>query len=296
MKRLSVVIVTYNSEADIYDCLASVFEHNDLPPATLEVIVVDNCSRDTGTMFARLRSLYGEKITLLRNDHNGGYGQGNNVGICHATAPVVLIMNPDVRLVQPVFRCAVEAFEQDAKLGLYGIKQMLTPTEPSSNSFACTSRVNGYLFVLLTGLCNRLNFYISSCMYIQGSCFFINKAIFEQVGLFDETVFMYGEEEDIHYRLHRKFRCHITFNPRLHYLHLTRERKPDIEYEKRLVQVAVVGNEKRGIDRRTTLRNRLRSVRMLILRQRIMRLFGRCNDELREMLLTLQRYLQNELK
>ena len=76
MKRLSVIIVTYNSEHDIYDCLASIRKHQDLQPEELEIIIVDNNSRDTDCMFAKLRELYGNDIVLVKNTHNGGYGHG----------------------------------------------------------------------------------------------------------------------------------------------------------------------------------------------------------------------------
>ena len=109
MKRLSIIIVTYHSEKDIYDCIDSVRSFTDIPCEELEVIVVDN-SPQCEPMFAKLRELYGNDIILVHNTHNGGYGQGNNVGIRKATAPVIMIMNPDVRLVQPVFRHCLEQF------------------------------------------------------------------------------------------------------------------------------------------------------------------------------------------
>ena len=58
MKKLSVIIVTYNSESDIYGCLEALFAHNDIGEA-LEVIVVDNNSRDFAHMQSELQRLYG---------------------------------------------------------------------------------------------------------------------------------------------------------------------------------------------------------------------------------------------
>ena len=118
MKRLSIIIVTYNSEHDIYDCVSSIMKFSDIPLSEIELIIVDNNSRDTDTMFIKLKELYGNDIVLIKNTHNGGYGQGNNVGIKKATAPVILIMNPDVRLIEPFFKTAVEAFENDSELAM----------------------------------------------------------------------------------------------------------------------------------------------------------------------------------
>ena len=54
MKRLSIIIVTYKSEHDIYDCLQSVWQFCDIPKEELEVIIVDN-SPECEPMFTNLR-------------------------------------------------------------------------------------------------------------------------------------------------------------------------------------------------------------------------------------------------
>lgn len=66
MKRLSIIIVTYNSEHDIYDCVSSIMKYSDIPLSELELIIVDNNSRDTDTMFEKLKELYGNDIVLIK--------------------------------------------------------------------------------------------------------------------------------------------------------------------------------------------------------------------------------------
>lgn len=283
MKKISIIIVTYNSEKDIYDCVSSIKEHADLPWEELEVMVVDNNSKGVDAMFSRLRTLYGESIVLIKNTHNGGYGQGNNVGIAASTAPLIMIMNPDVRLVSSPFRAACKAFDDDTNLCMYGMKQMLTPTIPSRNSFTCTYMVNGYVQTFLTGLCTRLEWYLPRYMHFSGSCFFVRKSMFEEVGLFDESIFMYGEEDDIHYRLRQKG-YGMTYNPKLTYIHLVKGRKPTLSYELKLVDVAIRQNEKKGQPARETIKNRIRNANVLIAREYIKKTFGKENEELLAML------------
>ena len=110
------------------------------------------------------------------------------------------------------------------ELTIYGMKQMLTPTMPSTSSFTCTYMMNGYISTVLTAICTRLEWYFPSFMYIHGFCFFIRKSYFEEFGLFDESNFMYGEEDDIRYRLRKKGFKKIIYNHQKHYIHLTRER------------------------------------------------------------------------
>lgn len=292
MKKLSIIIVTYNSEKDIYECLDTIYSHCDIPIKELEVIIVDNNSTDCDTMFNKLKTLWGEDIILIKNSSNGGYGQGNNVGIRQCSAPVVLIMNPDVRLVCPIFRKAINLFSKDKNMCILGMKQWLTLDEPSSNSFTCTSRMNGYLSTILSALCTRLDIYLAKYMHFSGSCFFINKAMFETVGLFDESVFLYGEEDDIHYRLMHRFKdCKMIYNKNLRYLHLTKERQPDIKYEKTLIDVAVIQNQKKGYNEDKTLKNRLRCINLLILRERLHIMLGKNNRTLLNMLEELKHYI-----
>lgn len=292
MKKLSIIIVTYNSEKDIYECLDTIYSHCDIPIKELEVIIVDNNSTDCDTMFNKLKTLWGEDIILIKNSSNGGYGQGNNVGIRQCSAPVVLIMNPDVRLVCPIFRKAINLFSKDKNMCILGMKQWLTLDEPSSNSFTCTSRMNGYLSTILSALCTRLDIYLAKYMHFSGSCFFINKTMFETVGLFDESVFLYGEEDDIHYRLMHRFKdCKMIYNKNLRYLHLTKERQPDIKYEKTLIDVAVIQNQKKGYNEDKTLKNRLRCINLLILRERLHIMLGKNNRTLLNMLEELKHYI-----
>lgn len=297
MKKVSIIIVTYNSEKDIYDCINSIIENSDIPLAEIELVVVDNNSTGCDTMFGKLKTLWGKDIILIKNSSNGGYGQGNNVGIRRCSAPLVLIMNPDVRLVCPIFRRAIDLFSKDKNMCILGMKQWLTLEEPSTNSFTCTYRMNGYLSTILSALCTRLDIYIAKYMHFSGSCFFINKAMFEAVGLFDESVFLYGEEEDIHYRLIHRFKdCKMIYDKSLRYLHLTKERKPDIKYEKTLIDVAVIQNKKKGYSKQKTLINRQRCINLQIFRERLRIMLGKKDQTLLDMLEKLKLYIKEKLE
>lgn len=292
MKRLSIIIVTYHSESDIYDCLDSVWKHSDLPREELEVIIVDN-SPESDAMFGKLRALYGDDVILLHNSRNGGYGQGNNLGIRQATAPVLLIMNPDVRLTEPVFKTAVEAFERDSDLCFYGMKQMFDEQTPSPYSFACTSMMNGYAYTLLTAFGNRFDYYSPSRMHFSGSCFFVDREKFIDIGLFDESVFMYCEEDDISYRMRQRFGVHSRYNKHLHYVHPMHLREPDLDYEKQLVDIAILQNEKKGYPRQKTIRGRLQNVNCLIWMARLKKMQGKGSPEYLEFLRKRRDYLRS---
>lgn len=280
MKKVSIIIVTYNSEKDIYDCINAIKKHADIPLCEIELIIVDNNSKHTDTMFANLQNQWGNDIITIKNTQNGGYGQGNNIGIKKSTAPIILIMNPDVRLASPFFAKPLNAFSKDKDLIMYGMKQMYTDTRESNSSFCCTYMMNGYKRTILEGLLNRLEWYHPKFQYFSGSCFYIRKKMFEDVGLFDESIFMYGEEDDIHYRLMQKFGTKFTYDKNIRYLHLTSERKPDAEYEIKFLDVALIQNEKKGYPREKTLKNFYQIYQILYWREVIRVIFGKGKERL----------------
>ncbi len=268
MKLLSIIIVTYNSEKDIYDCVSSISQNSDILKSDLELIIVDNCSNNTETMFANLQKLWGEDIVCISNSRNGGYGQGNNLGIKQATAPICLIMNPDVRLIKPIFKQALHHFSRRENLGILGLKQYLDNLKTSKNSISFTWLINGYLRAFLNALCSRLDYYIPQYMYVQGSCFFIRKSFFKEVGMFDEENFMYGEEEDIHFRLKSKYgpSC-MGYDKSLPYIHKTLFREPSLDYLKKVVKSNINMYQKKGFDKNDILVHFEQNVRLLRMRE-----------------------------
>mgnify|MGYP003408024819 FL=1 len=222
MKKLSLIILTYNSEKDIYDCLSSVYQYNDIGDA-LEIIVVDNNSEHYARMQDKLSTLY-PKVNIISNSTNGGYGQGNNIGIQSASAPIVSIMNPDVRLVMPIFQRILNIFEVQ-EIVMCGGKQYKNATTPAI-SFCCDYHRNALLQSIGISYYRKRDIYKQQSMWLSGAFFFIRKKEFEQIGLFDENIFMYGEEYDIHIRLQKMFPNKIIkYLPDLKYIHLIEDRQ-----------------------------------------------------------------------
>lgn len=282
MKRISIIIVTYKSEMHIYDCVRSIQQYADIPLHDIELIVIDNSQPPSLNMFDNLRKLWGEDIILETNHRNGGYGQGNNVGIHLATAPVIMIMNPDVRLIMPVFNEVLKVFERDTKTTIVGMRQMISPTKYGA-SFAATRTLPGWLCNLMTVIGNKMQIYCSRYMWFHGACFFVNREKFEEVGLFDETNFMYGEENDIHYRLTERFGSHMHYCSKLKYMHLTSERTPTTDYILALIKSDIFLFEKKGYTREQIIRHHISQARMQILIKNIAYYLGLVDNKTREL-------------
>lgn len=219
MKRVSIIIVTYNSEKDIYDCVRSIQQYADIPFEEIELIIVDNNSQHTDLMFEKLKEVWGEDIVLIKNTHNGGYGQGNNVGMRHSHAPIIMIMNPDVRLHKRIFRNALSIFNSNQNTVMLGMTQ-LNENGSIGRSTAWTNRVHPYIAEPLRYITGKLNIYLKKYMYICGACFFVRKSTMLQIGLYDENIFMYCEEDDIHYRMLKLKNADIKYSRSLSYVHL----------------------------------------------------------------------------
>ena len=281
MKKVSVIIVTYNSERHIYECLESLFRFNDIGD-DLEVIVVDNCSKDYEGMAKMIISRYGDKVKLVQNTKNGGYGQGNNVGIRKAESPIVMIMNPDVRLCEPLFAKISSEFDQKKNLAMYGFTQR---HEDGSlgRSTAWTSRLYPYIAEPLRYVFGALNIYWQKYMYVSGACFFIRKSAFEDIGLFDEGIFMYNEEDDIHSRLIARKKWKIKYDRQLSYLHLHPVVKNYGEesygwLEKNL-QSLIYMNERDGISRKKTIVWSIKRTNISIWSEKIKKCVGQGDDK-----------------
>ena len=261
MITLSVIILTYNSENDIYQCLESVYKHNDIGKE-LEVIIVDNQSTNFASMRDEIAQRY-PQVIITQNTHNGGYGQGNNVGIRIAQAPVVAIMNPDIRLMQPIFSAALRALQVDTVM--CAGKQMHTTTQLGW-SYAFDYNAMSFLQVPLRNIFKRVDYYDYRHMYLSGAFFFIKKACFEQIGMFDEQIFMYGEECDIHLRLRKVFpKKKIQFLS-IPYLHLSADRPFEEKRYRQLLNADLYVCRKHGRSIAHYLRIRLFALRLCLLR------------------------------
>jgi N-acetylglucosaminyl-diphospho-decaprenol L-rhamnosyltransferase len=92
--RIAAIIVNYNAGAELQQALSSIA--SELGTRSWEAVIVDNASTD-GSEAAAER--FGAPVRVIRNSENVGFGQGVNQGLAATTAPIVLIMNPDCRLV-----------------------------------------------------------------------------------------------------------------------------------------------------------------------------------------------------
>lgn len=113
---VSVVTVTYGTGPIVVDCLAALADT--LAPTASEVIVVDHpVATDRGLPTSTRLRLLTSGVRLIEGDANYGFGGGNDVGIAHSRAPIVVLLNPDV-VVQPGWFAPLTAALDDPAVGI----------------------------------------------------------------------------------------------------------------------------------------------------------------------------------
>lgn len=198
--KISIIIVTYNSYDLILDCINSIFRYNDLDENEIEIIVVDNSSDFESE---RLKNLlfteFKNKVKFIKNE-NKGYGHGNNVGAKISKGEIIAVMNPDIRLSEPVFKRTLEIFE-DHQTASLGFKQI------DGNRNFSFYRLPELFFPLSSSIKtrneNNTDKFNPNIHYLSGAFVFFRKKDFEEIGMYDENFYMYFEEADITRRINR---------------------------------------------------------------------------------------------
>jgi GT2 family glycosyltransferase len=242
MIDISVVIVNYNVKNLIDNCLASICKASEHSRLTVETFVVDNNSVDGSVSF--IREKY-PSVKLIPLDANIGFSKANNIALKQATGKYILILNPDTVLEEETFSKMIAFYEKHKDAGAVTSKLILANGKLDSackRSFPTPavaiprmlglSRLfpNSKLFgkYNLTYLDENKTYEVDA---ICGAFMFIPKKVLDEVGLFDEDYFMYGEDLDLCYRINKKG-YKIFYYPEVTTIHLKGEstKKTNLSY------------------------------------------------------------------
>lgn len=200
---IAIVVLVYNSFNDAQICVDQLLKLD----MGYHIIVVDNCSTDGA--YEQLVSQYSgaPSVDLLKTSSNKGYSAGNNFGIRYAmrrySVDTVAVMNPDVFIPNgSVIRNLVKLlWSHNDVLAVGG--QPINHTQNDCiwiSSWSLPSDRETVLNHLMirhsarTDISTEISPGIFKVDCIVG-CFFLAKAgLFAEIGLFDENVFLYNEE------------------------------------------------------------------------------------------------------
>jgi len=178
----------------------------------VEVIVVDGASFD-----GCAEMLAGEfpHIIFIQSYENIGFGQCNNLGVGRASAPVVMLLNPDTELQEGTVKILLDELLLHPDAGLIAPRLLNTDRSLQTSCVrAFPTPLNQALdsdFLRAIFPDSRLwgvgkAFRSSTPVVVEavsGACMVLPTEVYTKLGGFHERYFMYGEDMDLCFRLHQ---------------------------------------------------------------------------------------------
>lgn len=206
-KKLAIftVIVNYKTYGDLSKCLAALEKQGEKEKYAISTIIIDSEYQEEDVK--KLKKKYPQHIFILQKQ-SFGFSANFNKGFKKAItmgANFVLMMSPDVYLQKNVLKTLVKRMMANKKLGAITCKTLL-PTVPPRIYFVSgiidpvtfTTKHIGY-FEEDKGQYDTLG----KTEYLNGALILIRTSVFEKVGFWEPTYFLYYEDADWTIRLKR---------------------------------------------------------------------------------------------
>jgi GT2 family glycosyltransferase len=222
--QFAAILVNYNAGQELERALRSIAD--EMIGQSWQGIVVDNASSDGS---ASRVTPFGANVRLLSNHENVGFARGVNQGLAVTTAPYVLIMNPDCRLMAGAMAALRAVLDAHPRCAIAG-PRVLNPDGSVQGSARGDPNMLTGLFGRTTMLrrlapflsISRRNVVVDEAIrsgqqsvdvdWLSGACMLARRAALDAVNGFDERFFLYWEDADLCRRLRAKG-YHVRYVP-----------------------------------------------------------------------------------
>jgi GT2 family glycosyltransferase len=208
--KLSVIIVNYNVEYFLEQCLYSVRKAS--KDIDIEVYVVDNNSVDGSNRMVREKF---PEVILIENKQNTGFSKANNQAMRLSKAEYVLLLNPDTVVEDDTFTKVIGFMDQHPEAGGLGVKMVdgkgkFLPESKRGLPTPMTAFYKMFGFSQLFPRSKRFSHYhlgyldkdkTAEIEILAGAFMLMRHTVLDKIGLLDEAFFMYGEDIDLSYRI-----------------------------------------------------------------------------------------------
>src|ERR1039457_6273627 len=198
--KLSVIIVNYNVEHFLEQCLYSVRKAVKNIPA--EVFAVDNSSVDGSVEMVKKKF---PEVKLIANEKNAGFSRANNQAIKEAKGEYILLLNPDTVVQEDTFEKTIKFMDEHKDAGALGVMMLDGKGNflPESKRGLPTPSVAFYKVFGLSALFPKSKFFgkyhlgfldneqTNSVDVLAGAFMLLRRSVLNKIGLLDETFFMY---------------------------------------------------------------------------------------------------------
>jgi GT2 family glycosyltransferase len=208
---LSIIIVNWNSAEFLRPCLKSIFANP--TPFTFEVLVVDNASYDGS---AAMVGVEFPQVKFIQSGTNLGFAAASNLAFSHSQGRNILFLNPDTKIVGDALGSMLEVLVSAPRTGLVGprlvnpdgstqvscLRVFPTLLNQSFDADILRRRFSRPLFWRVQGSPGNAGRLLTTEV-VPGACVMVRRELFEQLGGFRESYFMYGEDVDLSYEAKR---------------------------------------------------------------------------------------------
>jgi N-acetylglucosaminyl-diphospho-decaprenol L-rhamnosyltransferase len=203
--KLSIVVVTWRSAADLRRLIASMRRHID---PDVELVVVDNASGDE--VGAVVDAWPGE-TQFIELDENIGYGAGANRGVEVARGDAVILLNPDTELIDAslleLAGCALD------RRALVGPRILNSDQSAQPSASGPPTGPWPWLGAVLPGRIQPRALRARTepwrfeeevqVVWLTGACVAAPRQTLRELGPFDPAIHLYGEDMDLGLRAQR---------------------------------------------------------------------------------------------
>lgn len=193
--KCSVIIISFNHYTETTGpCLQSLLAAS----TDLEIIVVDNNSDSKTREELHRAAKRDPRIKLVLNNDNSGYAAGNNLGVRHATCPLLLLLNSDTELLPDSIPCLIRLMTEHPDWAMLGPVSNQTGNDQHIHTTGQTADT-----VLGEGSewCSHSTGFHYATDILSFCCVMIRKKAYIQLdGLDEEFGLGYYEDTDFNYR------------------------------------------------------------------------------------------------
>ena len=196
--KTSVVLVNYRGASDTLGAIQALSE---LPeyPEHLEIVVVDNASGDDSV--ARLGESPHEFV-LVESETNSGFAGGCNLGVSRSTGDIVAFLNSDAKPDSRWVSAALASFDTHESVG--AVASQVVDWEGKKIDYqgsGLTWYGMGYRPFTGDKTSKKKAQKAAPVLFGTGAAMFVRREVFNQLGGFDESFFMFFEDVDFGWRL-----------------------------------------------------------------------------------------------
>jgi GT2 family glycosyltransferase len=187
----SIIIVNYNSGSLLKDCLTSITDNLD---KGYEIIIYDNASSDDSLRMVHAAFPADSRIRILEGNENLGFAKANNHAAGVAAGKYLHFLNPDI-IVNPQLQADYDLIAADQEDSVYVTSLADEYGKPMKNRHIIPTLHNYFNCI----------FHKRKVAYWNiGASLIISHYSFDLTGGWPEDYFMYAEDLDLFYRIHRQ--------------------------------------------------------------------------------------------